>query len=507
MITDNPVAAGTRIMATKTLRIPLFGSLINRNVNPSFFSTKDQIFTNGYPEVVTNSISGKAKVTLNKRPGPTAGTALTGVVSGTYASCFWDSATTSPIVLAFANTGSTSCSVWQSNATKVGGDIANTSACLSLTSTSISGVGTLVGIFVDSGTSALEAWYFPEGGAWTQITDADFPPNLGTPEPLIGAPVHLNGRMYVMTTNGKIWNSDLNTLTNWTASAFNTAQSYPDGGRGLARHGDLIVAFGAGTIQFFQDAGLTPSPIVPIGNSVRKIGAQLPVASTANSIFTIGNTVYFIGENTETGKTGIYRLNGYKAEIVSNAALDKIYNTAGVSILGGFIMHGMEHIHFSSHCYCIDTNTWWRISYGGSIGVRTIIGRSGAIHLNANGESTIFTMDNASPSYQDNGSAYTMTAQLDNIDCGTTKRKIWKRIRPYGHDIQAAASNLSISYSDDDFATYSTARTIDLNSQSAIEQGLTRLGSSRRRSWKIEHAANTPYRGEGVEIDFEECSS
>jgi len=500
-------------MATKTLRIPLFGSLINRNVNPNAFATQDQIFTNGYPEVVTNAISGKAKVTLNKRPGPLASAALSGVGSGSNAGCIWsgNSVVPSPIVLVYSNSSGTSTSIWQvAGPAKIGGDIANTVACVSLTDTSISGVGNLVGFFLDSGLAALEAWYFPEGGAWTQITDADFPPNLGTPELLTGAPVHLNGRMYVMTTNGKIWNSDLNTLTNWTASAFNTAQSYPDGGVGLARYKNLIVAFGQYSIEFFQDVGLTPSPIVSIGNAGNRIGAIFPTSILLRTIFSVSNTVYFMGVNSETGTQGVYRLNGFLAEKVSNAAIDKLVNSGIIlGFKGAFTLHGMSHILMNTTVtthpiFCIETNTWWNLTAG--VVPTTIVGALGNSYF-AGSTAKLYTINAGAPVYQDDGVAYTMTAQLDNVDCGTTKRKIWKRIRPYGHDIQAAASNLSISYSDDDGANYSTARTIDLNSQSAIEQGLTRLGSSRRRSWKIEHAANTPYRGEGVEIDFEECSS
>jgi len=501
----------------KTQRIPLVGSVINRNVNPSAFSTKDQFFTNCYPETVANSITGKAKAYLNKRPGSSAGGALAGVDSPAGASCLWSSNTSvpSPAVFGFINTGLGSTSVWNNSDTKIGGDIANTISCLSLTEASVNGTGTLTGIFIDG--SATEAWYFPQGGAWTQITDGDFPPNLGSPENLVGDIIHLNGRAYVMTTNGKIWNSDQNSLANWTASAFNTAQSYPDGGVGLARYKDLIAAFGKYSIEFFQDVGLTPSPIVTIGSSVNRVGIEASGSIGYNKrIFPVGNTVYFIGISSESGTRGVYRLNGFAAEKISNSAIDKLMNGASASslkidgIAGAFTAHGMEHLlmyqsgESAINCYCITTNTWWVLNLSQDHTPYTIIGYYGSFYFQTENDAKIHSSLSNNPVFTDAAVAYTQTIQLESMDMGTGKKKFWKRIRPIG-DIQSSASALTVSYADDDYTTYTTAGTIDLSSRQAMEQGLTapNLGSSRRRSWKLTHAANTPNRLEAIDIEFE----
>ena len=89
---------------------------------------------------------------------------------------------------------------------------------------------------------------------------------------------------------------------------------------------------------------------------------------------------------------------------------------------------------------------------------------------------------------------------------GTQNRKIWKRFKVIG-DIQQSTSALTVKYSDDDYGNYTTAGTIDMNVQYQIENGLTRLGSSRRRSWKLEHSANTPNRMEAIEIEYEVAPS
>jgi hypothetical protein len=319
--------------------------------------------------------------------------------------------------------------------------------------------------------------------------------------------------MYVMTTNGKIWNSDINSLANWTASAFNTAQSYPDGGCGLGRYKDLIVAFGKSSIEFFQDVGLTPSPIISIGNSINRIGAVSPSTTSAQTVFQTGNTIYFIGVNSETGQKGFYRINGFIAEKVSNPAIDKLINLATITgITGSFTTHGVAHILMytaigaaKKHCYCIDTNTWWILTVAGDITPMAIVGSLGVSAFNVSSDAKIYSIYPTNPLYQDAGVAYTQTIQLENMDMGTQNRKIWKRIRPIC-DPQTTISNLSISYSDDDHATYSTARNIDLGIPAEVARGLLRLGTSRRRSWKLEHNANGPNRMESIEIEYEVCS-
>ena len=495
-------------MTIKTVRIPLVGSLINRNQNPNSFNTKDQLFENCYPEVVNNAVTGKAKVYLNKRPGTAASAALSSTGVASFGACVWSSVSSAPgpiAVLSFTNTGSTSTSVWNINGTQIGGAIPTTIQCHELTDTSINGVGNLVGIFADSATNALEAWYFPEGGAWTQITSNAFPPNLGTPEALTGAPVHLNGRMYVMTTNGKVWNSDLNSVSTWTASAFNTAQSYPDGGCGLARYRDLIVAFGKYSIEFFQDVGLTPSPIISVGTAVNRVGCVKGSSQSNRTVLQVSNTVYFIGHSAESGSQGIYRLNGFSAEHVSNPYIDKLLNSGIIDkIVGSCTLHGLSYIVVSSSstnwAFCEETKTWWTFSTGANVRISAIVGNLGNSYYPHGTQ--IQNILASSPVYQDATSTYTQIVQLESMDMGTQNRKIWKRFKVVG-DIQQSTSALLVKYSDDDYGNYTTAGTIDMNVQYQIENGLTRLGSSRRRSWKLEHSANTPNRLEAIEIEYE----
>ena len=508
-----------------TQRIPLFGSYQNRNQNPTLFTATapDQQFINCYPDVTKNALSGKGSVTLNKRPGWASQGDLSTLV-GNFGGCIWygNSAVLSPVCASFSTGGA--IRIYNLNTgTQIGGDIGSTDVCHSLTEASISGVANLIAVVRSTaGAKPLQAWFFPEGGAWTQITDADFPLNLGTPEPLTGAPVQLAGFTFFMTKNAKIWNSDVNSLSAWTASSYSTAQSYPDRGVGLARYKDNIVAFGTGSIQFFQNAGLSPSPIQPIGNADRRIGAFAGYDDgnllTYRSVFEYGDTVYFIGVDTETARKGVYRLNGFAPEKISNSAVDRVLNLGATyhRIVGSFQSHGLSHIVIGQisgpfYCYCVDNGWWWLMetaSLGGSSGPRVILGgglTGGSINsfMTTINDGVYYGLAPSSPTYLDNALTMTQTIITEKVDHGTTERKFIKRVRPVC-DKQSGSSTLSLSYSDDDYGTYSTAVGIDISSQAAIDFGWSRLGSYRGgRAYKLTHASNTANRMMAIDIEYE----
>lgn len=493
-----------------TRRIPLVGSLSNRNPNPGSFLTKDQIFTNCYPEIQKNPVTGTSRVYLNKRPGMSQSAVVTTTVNnGSYGCCLWSSSSSSASPSVFSFAGSALAKIFRQDVTQVGADISNVNTCYFLNDTSVNGVGTLTGIFADSGTGAKEGWYFPEGGSWTQITDSDFPTNL---TPYIA---HMDGYMFVMGTDGKVTNSDLNSVSTYTAGAYITAQSMPDGGIGVARYKNTIVAIGKYSVEFFRNAGNpTGSVLVPVKDALIRIGGI--DQGGARTIFTYGDTVYWIGINPESGARGVYRLNGSQAEKVSNPYIDKRLSEDTIQgFSGAFNSHGMSHILMatgsqSAPAYCVDTNTWWNFQTFGDGGsgpvlqavVGSIVGADSAANYFSDtniGSNRIYTMDAAVPVYQDATSTYRMLVRTETIDFGTDRKKFYQKFKIIG-DRQTTNSPVSVAYSDDDYATSTSAGTIQMSSTVNV---LTRLGSSKRRAWYLEHTTTTPFRAEAIELDFE----
>ena len=490
----------------KTQRLYLYGSIIGRNNDPGNYATQDQFFTNYYPEVITNAVNGKSRVYTSKRPGFSSSSALTGVLNGSFAACVFSGSSTSPspVVFAAGMVGQMSTSVWTSQSVQVGNTITSTQQCVSLTETVINDQGHLVGIFRSSATNSTEAWYYPEGDNWTKIVHTSFPADI------IGPPAHMDGYSFYMTKRGVIWNTTQNTVSTTIPTAFVTAQSMPDGGCGLARYKNLIVAFGKGSIEFFQNAGLNPAPLIPIGNAVNRIGAVPPENNAPTTIYPVANTVYWIGVNSETGQKGFYRLNGYSAEKVSNSTIDKLINSNVITgIAGAFTANGMSHVmtYTSSgvpnkYCFCVDTNTWWIFTASAFETPTAIIGSSGNSYMVTLDNAKIYSMFSSSVVYQDGGITHIGVLQTAPIDHGTMNKKFFHRFKVVG-DLQNSTSVLSVSYSDDDYRTSSIPRTIESNSIIEMTNGLTRLGSSRRRAWKMTHNSAAPSRIEAIELDYE----
>ena len=487
------------------LRFPLVGSLTNRNPNAAIADARDQTFINAFPEVVKNTLTGKASVVLNKRQGTAASSDLATGTTAQYGAVVWttNTAAVAPAVFSTLDSGG-DIEFFDTAGTQIGTATSGVDQCLSMEETSISGTGNLTAILVDDSTDALEAWFFAEGDTnWTQITDAQFPASIRP------AHAHMDGYMFVMTASGQLWNSDLNSLSAWTAGSFTTANSFGDGGVGCVKYRNMIVGFGDASGEFFYNAGNASGSILNrIDNASFRIGAVRTGLGTGTSIRALLNTVYWIGNNSETGSRGIYRFNGMQPEKISNTAIDKLISNGQItSIAGTFSLLGMSFVAFrggtSLYCYAVDTGFWWVLQIGGSLDIAAMLGTVAASSISKSYFSTvsnakIYTFNANSPVWQDNSTAYTMTVQTDNIDAGTNREKFWNRL-DLDCDVQSAASDISISWSDDDGVTFSAARTIDM---STGQKWITDLGASRRRIWKFAHAANTGARIRAVEIDY-----
>ena len=100
-------------------------------------------------------------------------------------------------------------------------------------------------------------------GTVTQITDGQFPGNNS--RVLAGGMAHMDGYSFQMDTTGDLWNSDLNSITSWTASGYIPCNSYPDTGVAAMRFKSFIMGFGSLSIQFFRNAGN------PFGSPLKRV--------------------------------------------------------------------------------------------------------------------------------------------------------------------------------------------------------------------------------------------
>ena len=237
------------------------------------------------------------------------------------------------------------------------GELTSTAATdlVYLTELNIANVTTLGVVIHKNDYSSSKGFYATSSGgvfpasSLTEITDTDFPPKKGTPEHLTGPMVQMNGTTYVMTRGGAIYNSDLNTITSWNSAGVIQANQYPDLGIGLLRYKHHILAFGDGSIQFFNDVG-NPAPASPLQRTDQafiKFGCIWP-----KSFININDVVYFLSRGT-SGSVDLYKLDGYSPVILSGAIESSyltLFSSTGLGSyyfmleLGSIQYSGRQHI-------------------------------------------------------------------------------------------------------------------------------------------------------------------
>ena len=482
----------TRVSETNTLSsasgivgLGVVGTMI---VGATVQSTdKDQRFLNCYTETVMNSYTGKRTLYCTKRPGWAAlNTPASGNI-GTAIMVWTGQGTGTKVISAFGGTNST---IYDSTAS-LG---AITGKATKITETFVGTTATLV---ISSSDST--AWYYDVAtGAATKITDADFPGNASLT--LAGTFAHLDGYACILDTAGTLWNSDLNSMTAWTATSSIAANSYPDKGVGLVRWRDKIMAMGSESTQFFYNAGNpTGSPLSRIESMTLRVGCV-----AADAIAQVEDAVYWCGSSPQGGLS-IYEYGGAGLKTISKPEIDRILVLAGaanismtaVKIYGrNFIIVNASSVTFVC---CIEENYAWHewnstvrlwykcagVSSGGTQVVYAVSDKATT--------GKVYTVNPSSIVYQDDGGAFTARIQTSKLGEGG-RRVFWEEVELLG-DQQTAASTTTIAYSDDDYQTYTTLGTVDL---SASRPRLHRAGSSYRRAWAITNAANTAMRLEAL---------
>ncbi len=481
----------TRVNATNNLSsasgivgLGIVGVMI---VGASVQSTdKDQRFINCFTETVVNPYTGKRTLYCTKRPGWAAlNTPASGNI-GTAILVWTGQGAGTSVISAFGGTNST----LYSGTSSLG---AITGKATHITETFVGTVATLVVSSTDN-----TGWYYDTGVAiMTQITDGQFPGNAGLT--LAGTFAHMDGYAFILATDGTLWNSDLNSVTAWTATSFVTANSYPDRGVAAIRLRDKIMVLGTESTQFYYNAGNpSGSPLARIESMTLRVGCVSSDAVTSD-----GDAVYWCGSSPEGGLSVWQYGAGLKP--VSTPEIDAILVLAGAANISmtavkfygrNFVIVNASSVTF---VYCVEENAWheWNTASGVRLWYKCAGVSSGSTQpvyalTNTTTGGKVFTINPSSMVFQDNGNAFTMRIQTSKV--GGIKRTFWEEAALIG-DQQTAASSTVISASDDDYQTYTQLGTVDLMDS---RPRINRCGSAYRRAWVITNSANTPVRLEAL---------
>lgn len=464
--------------------VGIVGLMIVGKTTPSV--GKDARYVNCFAQTVSDPLTGAKKIYAVKRPGfGTQSTPAAGKKG--YAILVWSGkGSGTDIISAFDNPSTLY------NASASLGAI--TGKCTGISETILSNTPTLA-VSSDDSTG----WYYDTGvGVMTKIVSGNFPGNAG--KTLAGSFAHIDGFACIMDTTGALWASDLNSLTAWTATSFDSANAYPDKGVGCVRQGNWILAFCASHLQFFYNAGLTPFPLAKSVSKTVKVGCV-----SADAIAQISDTVFWAG-STPQGGLSIFQFDG-NLNRISTPEIDALMLLAGASniTLTTVRFYGRSFVLVLAgavtYAYCVEEKFWHEWTSTTALWYKCAASSLGGTMVNyavSNVSTTgkVFLQNHASLVFTDNGAAYTARMQLPNLDFGTEKRKFWGNGVLIG-DVESSSSPITLSFSDDDFNTYTTWGTLDLSLQRRIAP---RLGSSRKRAYVLTHAAATPMRLEALEF-------
>jgi len=393
-------------------------------------------------------------------------------------------------------------------------------------------------------TAGNKVYYIEQSATTTlvEITDAAFPFHPSNGFVLAGGGVSLNAILYLMDTEGNIWNNlnpyfgglTPNTASEW-AGDFIQASRSSDGGAYLALHHNNIVAFGHRTVEVFYDAGN------PVGSPLnRREDVMYGVGVSGKyDAYTSGDTIFFLGVDTKGVQTAFLFENFQYKQVADDAFTKYINNSINyqnmVAILGG-VRAGEHNLFTLTFCngtfgatkldpeytavYDATKNQW--SSYDSQVlsdGVTTsfpVIATATASQYSNIGLMMFSTGDlgtvNATDSLQDTAGdtqgywsepyidpdnsnyvevissdrvaniQWEMVTSATNLDRNTNKFcsqfSVLGGTAPTLLDDQTA---LKISWTDDGYKTFSTPRDLDF----ANYRTLTRLGKFRERAYKM----------------------
>lgn len=474
-----------------TKRFPLVGMPMQRNGTDEL---KDQRFLNCFTEQIKAQITDAKKYYTKKRNGLAHRTTQAGTTRGmiyedTTMKLFFVVGTT-----IFQYDGVTVSTVQTGIA--AGGNVGMT---VHLT--------TSVQVVVLTGT---QGWVInPVAGTATQITDADFP------NPHLPYPISLDGYLFVAKANSAdIYNSDLDDTFAWDPSQFITAEMYPDNITALSKNNNYVVAIGTGSMEYFYDIGnATGSPLQRNDSAVQQMGTSAPdsVVQTEKEITMIGNT--------NNGGRTVWTIEGFKAEEIGTEAVRNSLNLVGDDIsgvnaycirVGGHKFYVMRLPTMNqTWVYDFDTKLWneWSSTDSGGTTQEVFMGKFASdsqfgypYMMGAAGE--IYLMDDST--YQDHGRSIKTQITTLKLDFDNMNRKDCYRLAVFGDWPLETTSTLSVEWSDNDYRTWSTARSLQLSSELPC---IRRLGKFRRRAFRLTHTDNTPLRLEGMEMDINNGTS
>jgi len=330
--------------------------------------------------------------------------------------------------------------------------------------------------------------------------------------PYVSGVVFLDNYVFIGTATNRIYNSALGDPTTWGALDYLTFEQTTDTLVGIAKHLNYLVAFGKVSTQFFYDqANPAGSPLGLAASYTSEVGC-----ANGDSIVATSNTVLWVGTSKTFGRS-VYIMDGVSAIRVSTANIDRHLEADGLSNVTAYCYTVNGHtlyiltLHNTNQTLVYDLTekmwyTWTQYSmqsndqpnpgtYQESYFRPTFYAEINNVpYVLDDDTGTLYYFD--VNTYQDNGQPIYWRTVTDIMDNGSTKRKFYGRLEIIGDKV---AGTMQIRHSGDDYNTWSSYRTVDLNASRAQ---VYLSGADRRRAWEFLCYSNAPLRLDAADVVF-----
>lgn len=343
------------------------------------------------------------------------------------------------------------------------------------------------------GTSYLIIWSGTKGYRlqtnWTltEITDGDFTGFSGK----VGSPVYLNGRVFWGSSTGKILHSDTDDPMSYDPNNTLSAEAYPDNLLYLTRHLNYVMAVGEKSLEFFYDAQN------PSGSVLARVSGQLSAIGSisSNTVAKDSDYVFFVGA-TAGGRTAFVVERG-RPRAISDPVVDRILTSANFASAHAYVVRNAGHLVYGLYLPSENLTLWHDVGMQDWFVVKDPDGNAwpyrGAAYSSANtymvSDAGVFTLGGN----QDNGADFTMLVRTTPMSFGVMARKLMKHLELEADNY---SGTVTMRYSDDDYQTWSTPRTL-----AAARPQAWNLGIFRKRALEISHTGNEVFRMHALDID------
>jgi len=375
------------------------------------------------------------------------------------------------------------------------------------------------------------------GDTVTEITDVDFPPKQTPAVSLAYGGAVLDGYLFVLGTNGTIYNSALGDPTTWGALDFLEAERDPDGGQCLGKHHDNVVAYGVKTIEFFYDAAnATGSPLARRQDVAYQIGC-----ASGESVWEEGDRSFFVG-NDFSGSLHVYTLENFQVRPVSTSTIDSFLTQAIMKdsyIATGSGLTAQGHTYYMLTLYLApsDIEPYITLVYDATTGLwgewnttvnnlskfpvmdwstrngtqarygEGILTNGDMLTLNddMNPQDTLLATTYVTTGYVatgyvlsagESGTPISLNVRLGQTDYGTDKMKTMPSVRAI-HNKTENTQTLTLKTAKENNETFSTGVTVDTSKR----EKFTRLGGFERVNLDLTYAGTEALRLEALELD------